>query len=76
MAEPAGEMGPQVASQTLDAVAREVTASLSEARVALEELRADETVAAFQARLLRDHGVEVPDSMLLSLHQLRVVISA
>jgi len=36
MAEPAGELGPQVASQTLDAVAREVTASLSEARVALE----------------------------------------
>ena len=36
MAEPASELGPQVASQTLDAVAREVTASLSEARVALE----------------------------------------
>ena len=36
MAEPAGEPAPQVASQTLDAVAREVAASLTEARVALE----------------------------------------
>jgi chemosensory pili system protein ChpA (sensor histidine kinase/response regulator) len=36
MAEPAAELAPQVASQTLDAVAREVTASLAEARVALE----------------------------------------
>jgi chemosensory pili system protein ChpA (sensor histidine kinase/response regulator) len=36
MADPAGELAPQVASQTLDAVAREVGASLSEARVALE----------------------------------------
>jgi len=36
MAEPAGELAPQVASQTLDAVAREVTVSLTEARVALE----------------------------------------
>src|SRR5512139_551422 len=36
MADPASELAPQVASQTLDAVAREVTASLSEARLALE----------------------------------------
>jgi chemosensory pili system protein ChpA (sensor histidine kinase/response regulator) len=36
MAEPAAELAPQVASQTLDAVAREVTASLAEARMALE----------------------------------------
>ena len=36
MADPAGELAPQVASQTLDAVAREVGASLSEARVGLE----------------------------------------
>src|SRR6185369_2134936 len=36
MAEPASELTPQVASQTLDAVAREVTASLAEARIALE----------------------------------------
>jgi chemosensory pili system protein ChpA (sensor histidine kinase/response regulator) len=36
MAEPAAQLAPQVASQTLDAVAREVTASLAEARVALE----------------------------------------
>src|SRR6478736_934656 len=36
MAEAAVELTPQVASQTLDAVAREVTASLAEARMALE----------------------------------------
>ena len=36
MAEAATSAPPQVASQTLDAVAREVTASLGEARVALE----------------------------------------
>jgi len=36
MGEPAGELTPQVASQTLDAVAREVCASLAEARTALE----------------------------------------
>src|SRR6478736_10440399 len=36
MAEAAVELAPQVASQTLDAVAREVTASLAEARMALE----------------------------------------
>lgn len=42
----------------------------------LKELRADETVEAFKARLLRDHAIEIPDAMLLGLHQLRVVISA
>jgi chemosensory pili system protein ChpA (sensor histidine kinase/response regulator) len=36
MGEPAGELTPQVASQTLDAVAREVGVSLNEARTALE----------------------------------------
>ncbi|MEO7330034.1 MAG: hypothetical protein ABI193_15775 [Minicystis sp.] len=42
----------------------------------LKELRADETVVDFQARLLRDHAIAIPDAMLLGLHQLRVVISA
>src|SRR5215207_1605655 len=36
MAEVAPDLSPQVASQTLDAVAREIMASLNEARVALE----------------------------------------
>jgi pimeloyl-ACP methyl ester carboxylesterase len=40
----------------------------------LRELRPDETVDAFRARLLRDHEVDVPEAMLLSLHQLRVLI--
>lgn len=42
----------------------------------LKELRPDETVAEFKARLVRDHALEVPDDLLLGLHQLRVVISA
>jgi hypothetical protein len=42
----------------------------------LKELRPDEPVADFKARLLRDHAISIPDEMLLGLHQLRVVISA
>lgn len=40
----------------------------------LRELRADETVEAFRARLLRNHEVDVPEAMLLALHQLRVLV--
>jgi hypothetical protein len=40
----------------------------------LRELRADETVADFRARLLREHQVEVPEAMLLELHRLRVLV--
>ncbi|MFO0755582.1 MAG: hypothetical protein U0359_03785 [Byssovorax sp.] len=42
----------------------------------LKELRPDETVAGFRARLLREHELSVPESLLLDLHRLRVVISA
>jgi Fe-S-cluster containining protein len=42
----------------------------------LKELREEETVADFRARLLCEHGVDVPEAMLLGLHQLRVIISA
>ena len=41
----------------------------------LRELRADETVDEFRARLLRDHEVDVPQAMLLELHQLRVLVA-
>lgn len=41
----------------------------------LGELRADESVADFRARLRRDHDVEVPEEMLLSLHRLRVLVT-
>lgn len=40
----------------------------------LRELRPDETVADFRARLLRDHRVDVPEDMLVALHRLRVLI--
>jgi Fe-S-cluster containining protein len=40
----------------------------------LQEMRADETVEEFRARMMREHEVEVPAEMLLSLHQLRVLI--
>ena len=40
----------------------------------LRELRPEETVDAFRARMLRDHEVDVPEAMLLALHQLRVLI--
>jgi hypothetical protein len=40
----------------------------------LKELRPDETVAGFRARLRRDHEVEVPEEMLLELHRMRVLI--
>ncbi len=41
----------------------------------LKDLRAGETVAEFRARLLRDHEVDVPEALLLELHQLRVLIA-
>ncbi len=41
----------------------------------LRELRADETVAEFRARLLRDHEVDVPEALLIELHRMRVVIA-
>ena len=41
----------------------------------LGELRADETVAAFRARLLRDHEVDVPEDLLVELHRLRVIVA-
>jgi Fe-S-cluster containining protein len=41
----------------------------------LRELRPDETVADFRARLLREHEVDVPESILVELHRLRVLIT-
>jgi hypothetical protein len=40
----------------------------------LRELRADETVADFRARMKRDHEVDVPEEILLGLYQLRVIV--
>lgn len=42
----------------------------------LKQFGPDETVAEVRARLLREHEVEIPEGMLLELHQLRVVIPA
>jgi Fe-S-cluster containining protein len=41
----------------------------------LRRLRADETVAEFRARMLRDHEVDVPEGLLVELHRLRVLIA-
>jgi Fe-S-cluster containining protein len=41
----------------------------------LKELREGETVAEFRARLLREHEVDVPEALLLELHQFRVLIA-
>jgi len=41
----------------------------------LRELRADEPVADFRARLLREHEVDVPESILVELHRLRVLVT-
>ncbi len=40
----------------------------------LGELGPNETVAEVRARLLRDAGIDVPEAMLLALHQLRVLV--
>jgi Fe-S-cluster containining protein len=40
----------------------------------LAELGPRETVAEVRARLLRDHGVELPDAVLLELHRLGVLV--
>jgi hypothetical protein len=42
----------------------------------LRELRTDETVAEYRARMLRDHQTDVPEEMLLELHRLRVLVQA
>jgi Fe-S-cluster containining protein len=42
----------------------------------LRELRTDETVAEYRARMLREHEVDVPEEMLLELHRLRVLVQA
>ena len=41
---------------------------------ALRELGPGETVAEVRARLLRDHGADLPEEMLASLYQLRVLV--
>jgi hypothetical protein len=41
----------------------------------LKELGAGETVASFKERLQREHGVEVPDALLIALHQMRVLVA-
>jgi Fe-S-cluster containining protein len=40
----------------------------------LRELRADETVTDFRARMLREQEVEVPEELLVELHRMRVVV--
>jgi Fe-S-cluster containining protein len=41
----------------------------------LKEFGAGETVAEVKERLLREAGVEVPDAMLIALHQMRVIVA-
>jgi Fe-S-cluster containining protein len=41
----------------------------------LKEMKPDETVAAFRARMLRDHELDVPEALLLDLHRLRVLVA-
>jgi Fe-S-cluster containining protein len=42
---------------------------------ALRELGPAESVAEVRARLLRDHGAELPEEMLAALYQLRVLVA-